>query len=206
MRILTITNGPFAVNTYLLIDSTGNRCVIVDPGADNERIIAEIQTHKCRPELLVNTHGHFDHIAGNRALMNAYGIPLWIGREDAPMLTDSNLNFSIFTGEEVSSPPADKLLDEGMVVNCGSSMWRVLATPGHSPGSISLYCDGHCLCGDTVFSGSVGRTDLPGADAGQLLTSIKNKLLKLPATTKLYPGHGPPTTVADESRHNPFLQ
>jgi glyoxylase-like metal-dependent hydrolase (beta-lactamase superfamily II) len=159
--------------------------------------------------LILNTHGHVDHIAGNAALKRAFpDAPLLIGAGDAAMLTDPMLNLSGLSGVAVTSPPADRLLVEGDVVEAAGLRLEVLDIPGHSPGHIVFVLRDEppvVFGGDVLFRGSIGRTDFPGGDLDQLLGGIRAKLWPLPAATVVYPGHGPATTVGHERRTNPFL-
>jgi len=158
--------------------------------------------------VILNTHGHVDHIAGNAALKASFpDAPLVIGLGDAAMLTDPMLNMSGLAGVAITSPPADRTVQEGDVVDMAGLRLEVLGIPGHSPGHVVFVLrDGPVVFGgDVLFAGSIGRTDFPGGDLEQLLSGIRAKLWPLPDQTRVYPGHGPPTTVGDEKRTNPFL-
>lgn len=202
-------------NCYLIGDRRGLEGILIDPGSitqeEHGRILASIKEEKLRILCIVNTHGHPDHFSGNKAVKDATGAPIWIHREDAPKLTDPSLSSSRLLGRDIVSPPADRLLEEGDIVEAGSINLRVLHTPGHSRGGICLLGSGYVFTGDTLFAGSVGRTDRidgsfnPDASWRDELNSIKNKLLSLPDETVVYPGHGSPTTVGRERRTNPFL-
>ena len=155
---------------------------------------------------IVNTHGHMDHIEGNKDLQAATGAPILIHREDAGMLTSPAQNLSLFVGSDFVSPPPGRLLDEGDVIAWGRESLQVLHTPGHTPGSISLAGGGVVFSGDTLFARSVGRTDFPGGSMTKLLLSLREKLLDLPPETRVLPGHGPETTIGVEKNNNPFLR
>ena len=154
---------------------------------------------------IVNTHGHVDHIVANRALKKRTGAEILIHRADGEMLIDARKNFSSMLAVPVTSPPADRLLEGGDVIQVGDLELKVAFTPGHSPGGISLLGDGMVFTGDTLFAGSIGRWDFPGASYNLLLASVRNKLLVLDDETVVYPGHGPATTIGEEKRYNPFF-
>jgi glyoxylase-like metal-dependent hydrolase (beta-lactamase superfamily II) len=159
---------------------------------------------------IVNTHGHFDHILANKALKEALGapvaVPVAIHKSDAGMLTNPLASFAFMVGAITPMPPADELLQDGQTLTFGDETLTVLHTPGHSPGGISLAGQGLVFCGDALFRGSIGRTDFPGANHDLLLRSIRTRLLTLPDSTTVYPGHGPATTIGRERLTNPYLQ
>ena len=198
--------GNFAVNSYLIHDASTKKCIIIDPGQEPFPVIQYIENHQLQPLFVVNTHGHIDHIEGNGELCDHFSIQVMIGEGDAPMLTDPKKNLSHFHGTPVYSPAAGGILHDGDQLDIGESKIRIMETPGHSPGSISLLFDDSIICGDVLFSGSIGRTDFPGASYDTLMRTLHEKLLKLPDDTVVYPGHGPKTTIADERANNPFLQ
>jgi hydroxyacylglutathione hydrolase len=178
----------------------------VDPGADPERIFLEIAEAELKPVILINTHGHVDHIGSNRDVKDHFNVPIAIHAADNPMLgITQHLELSLFLGAK-DSPPAERFLKDGDVVKIGVSSLRVLHTPGHSPGSIILLDDGFLLSGDTLFLEGVGRTDLPGGSRPQLVKSIREKILTLPDEIVVLPGHGPHTSVGQERVGNPQLE
>lgn len=200
--------GPLGANCYLLGDRPGGTGVVVDPGGEVDRILALVLRHRLSLQYIVNTHGHVDHIGGNGRLQEATGAKIAVHAADAPLLVDPAGNLSLWLGPQlrVEGPPADLLLRQGDELTCGELKLRVLHTPGHTPGSICLLAPGGVLLtGDTLFAGSVGRTDFPGGDLATLLSSIEQQLLTLPDETRVYPGHGEPTSVGEERRGNPFL-
>jgi len=180
---------------------------VIDPGGDAELILEAVKRLQLQIRLVVNTHGHFDHIMANREVMEATGAPLAIHPDDAGMLTNPLRSFSFFLGEFHPSPPASVSLVEGGAVEVGSWSLKVLHTPGHSPGSVSLWQEqqGVVFSGDVLFNMGVGRTDFPGGSMRVLLQSIRDKLFTLPDDTTVYSGHGPKTTIGSERAHNPFL-
>lgn len=195
MFVKMFTVGLMETNCYLAGDLEAEEAVVIDPGFDKaseaERILGEIQHNKFHVKYIVDTHGHPDHTGGNKALKDATRAPLLIHELDAPMLEDT---------------VPDKTISEGDVLELGEVKLRVLHTPGHSPGSVALLAADSIFVGDTLFAGSMGRYDLPGGSLERLMNSLKTKLLVLPDDIKVFPGHGPVTTIGEERRTNPFLQ
>jgi hydroxyacylglutathione hydrolase len=209
-QIHTIVSMPFEENTYVVWLPGRRECVVVDPGLEPELILEFLRDNELTVEAILNTHGHADHIAGNAALKKAFpSAPLIIGAGDAHMLTDAFANLSAGFGFEVLSPPADRTLKEGDVVEAARLRWEVLEVPGHSPGHVVFLGRGSpciLLGGDVLFRGSIGRTDFPGGDHELLLSGIRSKVYSLPPPTVVYPGHGPVTTVGHEMKTNPFVR
>jgi len=210
MEIRSFVLGPLGVSAYVVTD--GGEAMIVDAPAGAEATIAYIEDRGVEPATLVNTHGHADHIQGNAVLKERWpAMTLAIGEADARMLAHPMKNLSPLLGAWVKSPEADRLLADGDTVTVGGSEFQVLATPGHSKGSVSLYCPdgpdgrGVVFCGDVLFAGGIGRSDLPGMSGKTLMESIRTRLLALPPETVLYPGHGPASTIGDEAAGNPWL-
>lgn len=197
--------GTVACNCYLVGCEETKKAVVIDPGAAPSTIIDLIKTSGYTVETIVNTHGHVDHIGGNNEVKKFTGAKLLIHRLDAKMLTSAAANFSMFMGKPVTSVAADELLDEGSVVKVGNLELKVLHTPGHTPGGICLVADKVIFSGDTLFYGSIGRTDFPGGSYETLIKSIKEKLMVYSDDTVVYPGHGPVTSIAFERQYNPFL-
>lgn len=191
-------------NSYVAWE--GPECVVVDPGFEPDLIIEFIASRKLSVAAILNTHGHVDHIAGNAAMKQAYPhAPIIIGRGDAIMLTDAHANMSANYGLPITSPPADRLLDDGETLEVAGFKFDVMEIPGHSPGHVVFYQQGFLLGGDVLFRESIGRTDFPGGSLDQLLSGIRTKLWPLPDDTIVYPGHNEPTTIGHEKRFNPFL-
>ena len=195
MFVKMFTVGLMETNCFLVGNLEAEEAMVIDPGFDKaseaERVLAEIEQNKFHVKYIVNTHGHPDHTGGDKALKDATGAPLLIHELDAPMIENT---------------VPDKILKEGDILELGEVELRVLHTPGHSLGSVALLAADSVFVGDTLFAGSIGRYDLLGGSLEQLMNSIKTKLLVLPDSTKVYPGHGPATTIGEERRNNPFLQ
>lgn len=206
MKYEHVIVGAIETNCYIVYDEKTKVCAVIDPGAEAEKIIRLIHQKELKPSMIINTHGHVDHVGANKDLIDEYSIPLLIHSADTPMLDKvEQMELSFFLGAK-NSPPPDKFLVEGHNVTIGSIQLEIIHTPGHSPGSVSLIGDGILFSGDTLFWGGVGRTDLPGGSWNELVRSIKEKILTLPEETLILPGHGPKTTVGQEERSNPFIQ
>ncbi len=210
MKIETIVLGDFEANCYSVrSDQTATACLLIDPGLNPEPLVHFITKNKLTPEAIVLTHGHADHIGGVETVRQHWpDVKVFISQQDAEMLTDPAKNLSILAQVMVQARPADICLVDGQrYVEAAGLRFEVIHTPGHSPGGICLYNadEGILFSGDTLFAGSVGRSDFPGGDPDLLIDRIKHKLLILPEQTRVYPGHGPVTTLRSEKRHNPFL-
>jgi glyoxylase-like metal-dependent hydrolase (beta-lactamase superfamily II) len=204
MRYTIIVVGALETNCYLAYCDETQACAIIDPGAQAELIFPEIYDLGLKPTMIINTHGHIDHVGANRDMKDKFGVPVLIHAGDAAMLGKSQLELSLFLGAK-DSPPADKTFADGDEIRIGNGALRVLHTPGHTPGSVSLLADGFLFSGDTLFSEGVGRTDLPGGSQKQLEESIRTKIMTLSDDLVVLPGHGPHTTVGDERGFLTFL-
>jgi len=198
--------GPIMANCFILGCESTKEAVVIDPGDDSDRILMELAKSELNVKYLINTHGHFDHVGANKRMKEVTGAKLAIHPEDEPMFKELSHSASMFGLTAQNSPPADILLKHGDEISFGEINLKVIHTPGHSKGGICLYTKGHLFSGDTLFAGSIGRTDLPGGDYDTLISSIKNNLLSLDDKTIVYTGHGPETTLGDEKRSNPFLR
>jgi len=203
-HVHSLVVGHLATNCYVL--EKEGVAIIVDPGDEPERILRFIKDIKTKPSAIVATHAHFDHVLGVDHLRRVLGIPFLLHRADLPILESMQNRVRQFIGIEVPQPPkVDSFLEDGEGLSLGSETIRVIHTPGHSPGSISLYGNGYVMTGDALFNQSIGRTDLPGGDFDTLVRSIKEKLFTLKDETIVYPGHGPETSISDEKLANPFV-
>ncbi len=205
-----VESAPFAENSYILWRVGDAECAVVDPGLDPESILDLVAREDLRVGVILNTHGHADHIAGNAAIKSAWpDAPLLIGRRDAPKLSDPKLNLSAQYGLALVSPLADRLLDDKDIVAAAGFDWLVRELPGHSIGHVVFIARQHTpiivLGGDVLMQGSVGRTDFPDGSFEVLNRGIQEVLFTLPDTTVVLPGHGPPTTTGEERRSNPFV-
>lgn len=205
MIVECLAVGPLQTNCYIVADELNGKGVIIDPGGDAGKILKTVERLGIEVSLVINTHGHFDHIMANKDVIKATGASLAIHMDDEALLRRGG--GLPFLGLIASSPPPDLYLKDGDEVKIGSAYLKVIHTPGHSPGSISLYYPegGILFCGDVLFYMGVGRWDFPGGNYEVLMASIRNKLLTLPDETIVYPGHGPSTTIGQEKAHNPFL-
>ncbi len=206
MIIEKLEVGPIMANCYILGCEQTKQAAVIDPGDDADRILMALAKAELKVKYLINTHGHFDHVGANKRMKEVTGARIAIHPDDEPMLgelSSSALNFGL---SAENSPPADIHLKHGDEISFGNITLKVIHTPGHSRGGICLYTRGHLFAGDTLFAGSIGRTDLPGGDYDTLISSIKEKLLILDEKTIVYTGHGPETTIGAEKRMNPFLR
>jgi glyoxylase-like metal-dependent hydrolase (beta-lactamase superfamily II) len=209
LEIQTIESMPFSENSYVVWRRERRDAVVFDPGLEPELITEFLRDQGLDVVAILNTHGHADHIAGNLALKHAYPLALLlIGAGDDFMLTNPMANLSAPFGYDVISPPADRLLREGDVIELAGLKFAVLEIPGHSPGHIVYLLREEPMIvfgGDVLFRDSIGRTDFPGGSLDKLRDGIHGKLFTLPDSTVIYPGHGPVTTIGHEKQHNPFV-
>lgn len=210
ISINKFTFNDFEVNTFVLADES-KECLIIDPGCFSLEEKNELRKHidesELKPLKIVNTHCHVDHILGNAYISETYNITVTAHKDDQHLL-DEVSEYGQFFGFTVESPPTiSEYVEEGGIIKLGESMLKVIHVPGHSEGSIALYCPEQkfIIAGDVLFNGSIGRTDLPGGNFETLINSIKTKMLTLPGDVTVYPGHGPSTTIKHEIDTNPFL-
>jgi glyoxylase-like metal-dependent hydrolase (beta-lactamase superfamily II) len=205
MKYELVVVGALDTNCYLVYCEETRACAIVDPGAEPGKIFAAVAALELKPALILNTHGHLDHIGANRDMKEKYAVPLYLHAADAGMLeATEHIELSLLLGAR-DSPPPDRLLVDGDKITVGRTSLRVIHTPGHTPGSVGFLGDRVFFSGDTLFCGGVGRTDLPGGSWKDLEKSIREKILVLPGETVVLPGHGPWTTVEQETLSNPFF-
>ena len=196
----------YGTNTYLVWDKESREGILIDPGAASEEIINYVNTNSLNMTAIVNTHGHVDHIGGNEFFHKKWDVPILIHTADAIKLIDPRLNLSSYTGHEIISPAAGRLLESGDIIKLGRKELEVIHTPGHTAGGICLLYDFLLFAGDTLFKGSIGRTDFPDGDFETLKHSIKSKIYVLADQTLVLPGHMGSTRVGIEKRENPFVR
>ena len=209
MEIFSLALGDFETNCYVVrAGRQAKECLIIDPGFSAEGLLEFLNKEGLSVERILLTHGHCDHIAGVKLLREHYnGVPVAISGEDAQMLTSGRKNLAWMTGSLLRVGEPDEILNAGQEVGLEQVKFKVLSTPGHTPGGMSFYSadQGVVFSGDTLFSGSIGRDDFPGGNRGVLLQSIREQLFVLPEETVVYPGHGPATTIGREKQSNPFF-
>lgn len=197
--------GPLMANCFIFGCDETKEAVVIDPGGDADRILFSLADSGLKVKYIINTHGHFDHVSANGKIKNATGADILIHPLDASMLGSLSTNAAIFGISVENSPPCDQTIEEGDTVSFGKITLKVLHTPGHTPGGISLYTDKIVFVGDTLFAGSIGRTDFPGGDFNTLISSIRTKLFKMDDDVRVLSGHGPETSIGSEKRFNPFV-
>lgn len=205
MIIKELAVGPLMANCFIAGCEDTKEAVVIDPGGEADRILLSLAESELKVKYIINTHGHFDHVSANGKMKEATGADLLIHPLDAPMLGMLSSNAAVFGISVANSPSCDRTIEEGETVSFGNFTFNVIHTPGHTPGGISLYSDGIIFVGDTLFAGSIGRTDFPGGDFDTLIASIKTKLFKLEDDVRVLSGHGPETSIGREKRFNPFV-
>jgi hydroxyacylglutathione hydrolase len=211
LNIHSFTFNPFQENTYIIANEH-NDCWILDPGMygpEEMKVLVDfIASKKFMPKGIINTHTHLDHIFGVQALMDKYSIPFGVHEGELPVLKRGSETAAMFGFQFNDVPAPTFFIPEGTPLKLGDDTLEVFLTPGHSPGSISFYYPqgNWVIAGDVLFSGSIGRTDLPGGDFDTLIKSIRTHLFSLPMHTTVFSGHGPETTIGDEKQYNPFLK
>jgi hydroxyacylglutathione hydrolase len=198
--------GPIMANCFIVGCEETKQAAVIDPGDEADRILMALAKHALVVKYLINTHSHFDHVSANKRMKEVTGAPLAIHPDDAPMLAELSRSAMMFGLSAENSPEPDIYLKDGDEISFGNISFKIIHTPGHSQGGICLYTKGCLFAGDTLFAGSIGRTDLPGGNYDSLISNIKNKLLVLDEDTIVYTGHGPETTIGNEKRMNPFLR
>jgi len=196
--------GPIMANCFIVGCENTRAAAVIDPGADADKILMALARLKLTAKYILNTHGHFDHVGANRRMKDATGAEILIHTLDVPMLSCLSASAAAWGMAAEDSPAPDRTLADGDTVAFGTITLKVIHTPGHTPGGISFSTDGFVFVGDTLFAGSIGRTDFPGGDYDTLLGSIRNKLFLLDEKVNVFTGHGPATTIGQEKRSNPF--
>ncbi len=206
MILETICVGPLEVNCYILAKDKASQAIIIDPGAEARKIRKVLDGHGLKPAFIVNTHGHYDHIGAD----DEFGVPVYAHKEDVALLRDPRLNLSGLFSLPYRVKADIKILKEGSILELDDFQLRVVHIPGHSPGGIALImqkpAEKIAFTGDSLFRLNIGRSDLEGGNEDLLIRGIKEKLLTLPDDTVIYPGHGHPSTIGEEKRHNLYLR
>ena len=205
MIIKTLPVGPIMANCFIVGCQETMQAAIIDPGDEADKILQSVADSNLAVKTIINTHGHFDHVSANKGISAVTNAPILIHALDAPMLEQIAASAANWGLSAENSPAPDRTLNDGDTVTFGNITLNVIHTPGHTPGGISLFTDGHVFVGDTLFAGSIGRTDFPGGDFATLKSSIQDKLFKLGDDVQVYTGHGPETTIGNEKQHNPFV-
>lgn len=206
MKLYRMPLGALGTNCYIVVDESNQHCLVVDPGGEGERLVALLKEKGLQPEAVILTHGHGDHIGGVQAVVDAFKVPVYINQGDEEFLTNSNLNLSGAIGQPVKVTGDIRFIKEDDVIRLGEYSFKVIETPGHTPGGVCFYGEGMVLAGDSLFLESIGRTDFPGSSYEDLIDSVRHKLFTLPEETVVYPGHGPETTIGHEKTYNPFVR
>jgi hydroxyacylglutathione hydrolase len=203
--VMVMEVGPLAENTYIVAHAASGMAAVIDPGEEGEEILRQLSTRGLTLDKILLTHGHFDHVGGVRALKERTGANVYVHPDEVDRMLGAPRQGAMF-GLGVPKPPApDVLVKEGDIVPFADQEFRVLHTPGHTPGHVTFVAGGLAFVGDLIFAGSIGRTDLPGGSHEELLRSVRRKIFTMPDETILFPGHGPATTVGEEKRTNPFF-
>ena len=205
LYIKTIVTGPFQENSYLLIDKLSKKCVLIDPGDEAQKIINFINEKNIIPIAIINTHAHLDHIGAISEIKAEYSIPFYLHTEEKPILDSYLISCRMFGMKPMESPSVDEWLNASGELLIGPFKFLIIETPGHTPGGCSFLIDDIIFVGDTLFQGSIGRTDLPGGDRKILDKSLIKLINKLNPKTTVYSGHGPSTSIGFEKINNPFL-
>lgn len=205
IEVFGIPVGVFQENTFFLRRADRAETVIIDPGGEGGKLSALVRSHRWKPVAIVNTHGHIDHVGAVQPLKEEYRIPFYLHPDDEPILAASPEHARFYGVPEPAVPEIDRELVDGETLEMAGMKLRIIHTPGHTPGGVSIVTGDRVFAGDTLFLGSIGRTDLPGGDRERLIRSIRERLFALPGETIVHCGHGPDTTIGHEMKSNPFL-
>ena len=204
MIIKTLPIGPLETNCYIVGCETTGEGLIIDPASDDDTIIQQVKKLNLTIKYILLTHGHFDHCCGLSAMKREFDVPVAVHPDDIPFVAQAKLHGKMYGIDVPDIILPDTFIQEDDCFEIGTYTLRAIHTPGHTPGGVCFVCAKHLFSGDTLFSGSIGRTDLPGGNHTQIIASIKTKLYTLPDDTLVYPGHGPQTSIGDEKQYNPF--
>jgi glyoxylase-like metal-dependent hydrolase (beta-lactamase superfamily II) len=205
MIIKTLPVGPIMANCFIVGCKETLEAAVIDPGDEAEKILASLAESDLKVKFIINTHGHFDHVSANKGINVATKAPILIHALDAPMLEQISASAANWGLSAENSPSPDRTIDDRDTITFGKITFNVIHTPGHTPGGISHFAAGHVFVGDTLFAGSIGRTDMPGGDFAIRKSSIQEKLFTLGDDVRVYTGHGPETTIGHEKQSNPFV-
>ncbi|HSH35806.1 MBL fold metallo-hydrolase [Schnuerera sp.] len=206
MKVVRIPAGIYAANCYLVYSEDSKEAIVIDPGGDEDDILTQIKNIGLDVKYIVLTHGHGDHIAGVKGIKDYTNAPVAIHKDDEYLLKDGRSNFSSTMAMGTVEISADILLDDGDEISFGNLKGKVIHTPGHTPGGISLKIDNQIFTGDTLFAGSIGRTDFPKSSYKDIIESINKRIIVYPDDIIVYPGHGPSSTIKNEKESNPFIK
>ncbi|MBE7444674.1 MAG: MBL fold metallo-hydrolase [Planctomycetia bacterium] len=201
----TLTVGYLAVNCYIIGSKKDNKAIVIDAGGDHEEILNTLKKHNLTLQFIINTHAHFDHVGGVQPLQDLTGAQFLLHREDVVLLNYLDNQTEAFGLPSIPKPKVYRPLADNEEILIGNEVIRVIHTPGHSPGSVCFLINHAAFVGDTLFAGSIGRTDIFGGSYDKIINSIKTRLFTLDDHVIVYPGHGTFTTIGEEKQHNPFF-
>ncbi|WP_222592455.1 MBL fold metallo-hydrolase [Alkalibacterium kapii] len=206
MQVKQIETGSIQENCYIVYKK--NEALIIDPGNNKEKILSEIEVLDVMPKAILLTHTHYDHIGALEVLRQSYNVPVYVGKQEKNWLSNPQLNLSSYSDHEIIAKPAEFIFEVPSTIKIGLFSFKVVHTPGHSPGSVSfIFEEGECVfSGDALFKGSIGRTDLPGSEPEKLIPAVEENILSLPDHYIVYPGHLASTTILHEKQSNPFFK
>ncbi len=204
MKVIQMELGNFATNTYIIYDENLD-AVIIDPAAEAKKIISTIEKNNLKPKFILLTHGHPDHVGALYELKEKYNLKVYINEKDQEMLETNSTYFGPMLGLDIKDVKGDSYLKDGQELSLGNLKFKIIETPGHTKGGVCILIENILFSGDTLFLGSMGRTDFPGGNEEEIFSSLK-KLMELPDETVVLPGHGPKTTIGYERKYNPYVR